>query len=142
MSADPFVLTSESSGLDDGPALRSWEVQALLRWFMHRISQEDRARLMRDLPDVYNRLCGRQIVRVVYADDGSTVGPREPASSQRWTVVVPFVEGCPTKWHPTDRDFAPLTRGAFASRHEANEWAKEHLAGHPYEVRAFEVPTP
>lgn len=54
-----------------------------------------------------------------------------------WTVVLSFVDGCPTKWHPTDREgpFSVLTRGCFDSEREAREWAANHLDGHPFEIR-------
>jgi hypothetical protein len=52
-----------------------------------------------------------------------------------FTVVIPYVAVCPTEWHPTDENFAPLTRGAFATIELANEWAQRELGGHPYDVR-------
>jgi hypothetical protein len=44
-----------------------------------------------------------------------------------WSVVLPFVETDATEWHPTSRDFAPITRGAFATPEDAHAWAREKL---------------
>ena len=55
-----------------------------------------------------------------------------------WTVRIPWSDA-PTGWHPTDRTgpFAVLTRGAFATKREAHEWARTHLAGQPYTVKRW-----
>jgi len=44
-----------------------------------------------------------------------------------------------TEWHPTEATgpFSVLSRGAFRTVAEAHAWAKEHLDGFPYSLRAF-----
>lgn len=48
-------------------------------------------------------------------------------------VIVPWSE-MPTKWHPTERSFAPLCRGAFKTIADAVTWAVRHLGGQPYSI--------
>jgi hypothetical protein len=54
---------------DHARELLPWEVNALVDWFVFRMGPEDRSRLMADLPSVYNRIHGREIVRVVRSDE-------------------------------------------------------------------------
>ena len=54
-----------------------------------------------------------------------------------FTVVIPWDPTKPSVWHPTDANFAPLTRGAFRTRVQAHAWARENLCGGVYTVRAF-----
>jgi hypothetical protein len=46
-----------------------------------------------------------------------------------YTLILPWVGGWKsprnTEWHPTDPDFAPLSRGSFASKRKARAWAKD-----------------
>lgn len=49
--------------------LQAWEVRAIVTWFFYRMKPEDRAQLMRDLPSVYNAVCGWDVVKVVHAED-------------------------------------------------------------------------
>jgi hypothetical protein len=46
-----------------------WELNVLISWFMYRIPSADRRQLMRDLPSIYNRLVGREIVTVEHRDE-------------------------------------------------------------------------
>lgn len=61
-------------------------------------------------------------------------------TSTYFTVVIPFVAKNATEWHPTSPvgPLSTLTRGAFATEAEADKWAAERLAGHPYTLRACE----
>lgn len=56
-----------------------------------------------------------------------------------FTVVIPYAEGIPSRYHPTDRTgpFSTLTRGAFQCVSDAYRWAHMHLNGAPYKVRMF-----
>jgi len=58
-----------------------------------------------------------------------------------YTIVVPYVPPpFRTEWHP-DRPtgpFATLVRGAFKTEGEAIAWAREHLGGTPYSIKAYE----
>jgi hypothetical protein len=56
-------------------------------------------------------------------------------------VVIPYAESGATEWHPTESTgpFSTLTRGAFASKAEADRWAQANLAGLPYSVREYPV---
>jgi hypothetical protein len=54
-----------------------------------------------------------------------------------FTVLIPFSEH-PTEWHPTDPDFAPLSRGVFSTKQEAHDWAAAHLDGQPYGIKRIE----
>lgn len=55
-----------------------------------------------------------------------------------WTCIVPYTEGpTRTKWHPTDRNFAPLSRGSFASQAKAHEWADENMPGAEYTLKEY-----
>ncbi len=59
--------------------------------------------------------------------------------SHYWTIVIPWVsQEFATRWHPTDRIFDPLTRGAFETAREAIQWAKGNLDGTPYTLRKME----
>ncbi len=62
-------------------ALQPWEIDAVIDWFMYRIDQEDRGRLMRDLPHTYNRLVGRDVCEVsipsVYNESRCVLKARE-----------------------------------------------------------------
>jgi len=51
--------------MNDTSDLAPWEVRALVSHLMYRLSLEDRRRLMNELPQVYNKLCGRTIVTTV-----------------------------------------------------------------------------
>lgn len=53
-----------------------------------------------------------------------------------YTILIPWSDK-PTQWHPTTKvgPFAVLSRGAFRHAEEAEEWAKEHLDGQPFEVK-------
>lgn len=49
--------------------LDPWEAEALIKWFMYRIGQEDRHALMQAMPQVYNKLVAREVMRVTVAKD-------------------------------------------------------------------------
>ena len=55
-----------------------------------------------------------------------------------YTVIIPFEKVWATEWHPTDPNFAPISRGAFKTAAEAHTWAAEKLKGHPYTLETFE----
>jgi hypothetical protein len=50
--------------------LAPWEVQALVSHLMYRLSQEDRLRFMVELPEIYNKIHGRDIVVCTILTDG------------------------------------------------------------------------
>lgn len=52
-----------------------------------------------------------------------------------WTVIVPWVDGSPTPWHPTDKNFSPLSRGNFKTQALAVKWARNYLDGHPFSLK-------
>ena len=55
-----------------------------------------------------------------------------------WTCVVPWTDSpAKTEWHPTDRKFAPLSRGSFKSQEDAEEWGRTRLAGFPFSVKFY-----
>jgi hypothetical protein len=58
-----------------------------------------------------------------------------------WTVIIPYVENAPTKWHPTESTgpFSALSRGNFRAKWMAHKWAQTHLAGKPYSLKKFYV---
>ncbi len=45
----------------------------VLEFLLHHMPMEQRYALGRALPEAYNDLCGRKVLRVVYADDGREV---------------------------------------------------------------------
>jgi hypothetical protein len=51
-----------------------------------------------------------------------------------FTIIIGWSD-TPTQWHPTSRDFCPLSRGSFRSVSAAHDWAREHLGAQPYEVK-------
>jgi hypothetical protein len=67
--------------------LTSFDKDILLAWFLHYLpmghdrnpdgsarpdeTKATRYELMREFPSLYNRLCGREIVRVIRTEDGS-----------------------------------------------------------------------
>jgi len=57
-----------------------------------------------------------------------------------YTCIIPFVETGATEWHPTDRNFAPLSRGAFQTEEKAHEWAAEKIPGAEYAIKIFPCP--
>lgn len=44
-----------------------------LEFLLHVMDQDTRARFMRELPEAYNDIMGREIVQVVRAEDGSPI---------------------------------------------------------------------
>jgi hypothetical protein len=44
--------------------LEPWELDAVVDWFLYRLTMADREYLMRDLPHTYNRLVGRNVLEV------------------------------------------------------------------------------
>lgn len=44
------------------------DCEVLVEWFAHYMDQDTRRRLMRELPLQYNKLHGREIVKVVFAN--------------------------------------------------------------------------
>lgn len=48
----------------DHSDLASWEVNAVIDFFLHHIKAEDRCKLMQALPTTYNKLVGREIMTV------------------------------------------------------------------------------
>lgn len=45
----------------------------LIKWFMYSMSMEERRDLMRQLPEIYNKVIGRDIVHVVTSEDQKAV---------------------------------------------------------------------
>ncbi len=75
----------------------------------------------------------QSIARRFHPKMGSMVG------RAYWTVLIPYVTVGQTKWHPTDPNFAPLSRGAFKSPQLARTWAHEHLGPHAlFGIKKFE----
>ena len=61
--------------------------------------------------------------------------------SAYYTLVLPWAPAAVrSPWHPTERTgpFSTLTRGAFATRREALQWAKRNLGRAPFTIRALE----
>ena len=52
-----------------------------------------------------------------------------------YTVIIPYTEVNVTIWHPTDKDFAPLTRGSFSTKAQAKQWAEENLNKTKYQIK-------
>lgn len=68
------------------------------------------------------------------------VGTSTPILPAYYTVIVPYVAPeFQTEWHPTENTgpFAILSRGAFKSEASAIAWARAHLNGTPYSLKAF-----
>jgi len=53
--------------------LNGFEKDILLEWFLHFMPMEQRGKLMRELPQTYNKVCGRDIVEVRRVSDGLTL---------------------------------------------------------------------
>lgn len=58
-----------------------------------------------------------------------------------WSIILPYrslSEGA-TKWHPTEKSgpFSTMTRGCFASKAKAYEWAKENIPGHTFTLNEY-----
>ena len=77
------------------------------------------------------------------SDFGFWPVPEEYEGNARryWTVVIPYSKR-PTKWHPTEKTgpFSTLTRGAFPSPQQAEDWARRNLAGQPYRIEKYQSP--
>jgi hypothetical protein len=61
-----------------------------------------------------------------------------------YSVLIPYVPRLfATEWHPTSDSgpFAVLSRGCFGSESEAIEWGRKHLAGNPYQVVYYPLPS-
>ena len=43
---------------------RNYDKDVLLKWFFYRITAEERAALMREHPEAYNRYVGQDVARV------------------------------------------------------------------------------
>lgn len=54
-----------------------------------------------------------------------------------WYLALPYVEGRPSPWHPTEAEgpFSTLTSGCFLTYVEAEQWAAARLNGGPYSIR-------
>lgn len=65
---------------------------------------------------------------------------RERAQLYYYSVLIPYVATGATQWHPTEPTgpFRTLSRGAFDTRKEAEDWADRHLNGKPYSVKKHE----
>jgi hypothetical protein len=70
--------------------MKSWEQAALIEWLAYHITQEQRAKMMADLPGVYNRMCGREVVAVSVVKDTKVqeifteVKPARPSKGAAW----------------------------------------------------------
>ncbi len=53
--------------------LNSYDAGVLLRFFFYYMSMETRGLLMREHPQIYNRVHGRPIVAVVRCEDGEFI---------------------------------------------------------------------
>jgi hypothetical protein len=53
-----------------------------------------------------------------------------------FSLVIPYVPArFASPWHPTDKDFAPLSCGSFRTEEDAIDWARAKLRGAPYSLR-------
>lgn len=50
--------------------LDSLEQELLLRWWKHHMTMDQRHKLMRDMPLMYNKFMGREIMKVVNTREG------------------------------------------------------------------------
>jgi hypothetical protein len=53
--------------------LTDMECNMLIAWFTHHMGMDERVRLMRTMPEIYNKLVGREVVKVVYAEDSNDI---------------------------------------------------------------------
>jgi hypothetical protein len=67
---------------------------------------------------------------------GFTVPLEHQADIAYYSVIIPWSDN-PTQWHPTDKGFSPLSRGAFTEEAKAHDWAKDNLEGQPYTVKPY-----
>jgi hypothetical protein len=56
-----------------------------------------------------------------------------------WSILLSYVHVGATKWHPTEKSgpFSIITRGCFASKAKAYEWAKENIPGHTFALTEY-----
>jgi len=55
-----------------------------------------------------------------------------------YSVIIPYTAHGATQWHPTSKDFAPLSRGNFKTTAQAHAWALKHLgSGAKYSLRRY-----
>lgn len=54
---------------NDISKLKPYEVQVLIDFFTYTMDQEQRGRLMRELPEIYNKICDKEIVVVGRVSD-------------------------------------------------------------------------
>jgi len=47
----------------------AWDKEVVLAWLLYRMDMETRQNLMNDLPQSYNRIVGRDVVKVVRAGE-------------------------------------------------------------------------
>lgn len=51
--------------------LTDHQCNTLIAWFTYYMGMDQRVRLMREMPEIYNKLVGREVVKVVYTEDGN-----------------------------------------------------------------------
>jgi len=51
-----------------------------------------------------------------------------------YTVLIPWSDR-PTQWHPTEKGFSPLSRGAFKTKAEARAWVEKHGIGSAHSIK-------
>lgn len=61
--------------------LTQFEKDTLLNHLLYKMKMDMRGEIMEQYPMIYNKLCGREIVKVVRTEDGS------PASEMKETVL-------------------------------------------------------
>jgi len=70
-----------------------WDKDIMLAWFMYRMSIDERFALMADLPESYNRINGREIVksmRVTPLNGNTNIITRESAD-----MTIRIEQGAP-----------------------------------------------
>jgi hypothetical protein len=53
--------------------MTSFESQTLINWFLYQMTMEQREKLMRELPTIYNLAVNAQIVKVVRVSDNQSI---------------------------------------------------------------------
>ena len=53
--------------------LTDFEANMVLSWFLHHVSMDDRIKLMRTMPLIYNKLVGREVLKVMFKGDDNDV---------------------------------------------------------------------
>jgi hypothetical protein len=56
-----------------------------------------------------------------------------------WSILLSYVSRGATKWHPTEKSgpLSTITRGSFASKAKAYEWAMANIPGHTFALTEY-----